>query len=451
MTDPGRTVLVLGAGFSRAVSERMPITDELGNACLAIVPSGQGVPGEFTGGTFETWLSSVAEPQPYLREAENVANQHLFVIFRDAIDTVLGQRVDEVLRKDPPAWLEKFVVTAHATRSTIVTFNYDTLVEAAVQHRQIYEAGLAEPVAWTELTGDVPGWPSGVMRFAATPADTLRLLKLHGSLNWYWSPDDSSGLSVARRPLPGTFRASEPYTEHQRRRDVPGRVPFIVPPSATKSGYYQNVIVREMWRQASEALEAAHDVTFIGYSLPETDVTVSSMLRRQLPRGRSVHVVDLYPEGIVQRIVTLGVTPGRVTSASGEHAVADWAQAWCRTRSRAVLEDLWAVSESQRRRPLLVGGRQQSWNAVTDFRVHNHDLVLVTEPAAELGQATRRREAVTLPTVGTVLDAAPDGAALLLDDGTSRQIEVVASAPLSVETGYGNGDWLSLTPTLVPQ
>jgi len=29
-------VFILGAGFSRAVSSRMPLTDELGNACLAV-------------------------------------------------------------------------------------------------------------------------------------------------------------------------------------------------------------------------------------------------------------------------------------------------------------------------------------------------------------------------------------------------------------------------------
>ena len=244
----------------------MPLTDELGNACLSMngLRFESNMPDGFTGGRFEIWLSSIAEQQPFLSEPQNLANQVLFAKVSDAVGRVLGDRVDGVLGVRPPLWLEKFVTAMHVRQATAITFNYDTLVECAVAYRAIWLPFMPEPVSWTEVTGDVPGWPPGAMRWAAEQVETFRLLKLHGSLNWFSIPGDSSGLSVARRLLPGTFLDSQPYTEQERRRQLPARVPFVVPPSATKSVYYQNRLVRELWVQAGEALEAADRVTLVG-------------------------------------------------------------------------------------------------------------------------------------------------------------------------------------------
>ena len=56
----GEHVVILGAGFSRAVSAGMPLTDELGNAALELVqPEGSRPKGLRFGSqlTFESWLS----------------------------------------------------------------------------------------------------------------------------------------------------------------------------------------------------------------------------------------------------------------------------------------------------------------------------------------------------------------------------------------------------------
>ena len=49
----GGDAFILGAGFSRAISEAMPLTDELGNLCLQVLASTSSTPqGEgFSGGT----------------------------------------------------------------------------------------------------------------------------------------------------------------------------------------------------------------------------------------------------------------------------------------------------------------------------------------------------------------------------------------------------------------
>jgi len=275
-----RDVLILGAGFSRAISDRMPLVDELGNLCLRTngLAKDPRVPRGFTGGRFETWLSQLADEQPYLTIQENLENQALFLRFSSAIAAVLGESVQETLASSAPLWLSELVSVAHKRRATLITFNYDPLIECVVGTQLLRDGSLGEPVYWAEITGNVPSWPPGSMRLAAEKAHTLRLLKLHGSLNWYWSPGDPAGVSIARRDLPGIFDAPQPYNEDDRRRELPGRVPFVVPPSAVKSSYYRNPLIREIWQQAAVALRTATRIFLIGYSLPPSDLTFANML-----------------------------------------------------------------------------------------------------------------------------------------------------------------------------
>jgi hypothetical protein len=83
----GRDVVVLGAGFSKAVDGRFPLTDDLGRSALTV--AGLTHPGAFAGGSFEAWLSYLAEAQPFLREEANLANRALFTRLVGAIHEVL--------------------------------------------------------------------------------------------------------------------------------------------------------------------------------------------------------------------------------------------------------------------------------------------------------------------------------------------------------------------------
>lgn len=132
--EPAGRVLVLGAGFSRAVSDRMPLTDDLGRLVLRDLQAEglSGPAGGFTGGYFEAWLSRLAEPQPDLCEWENLANQAWFSRITEQVRTVLLREQRAVLADAAPGWLLRLVAVLHRTRTTVVTFNYDLLLEAAL-------------------------------------------------------------------------------------------------------------------------------------------------------------------------------------------------------------------------------------------------------------------------------------------------------------------------------
>jgi len=79
----------------------------------------------------------------YLSVRENLENQALFERFSEAIATVLGENVAAALASGCPAWLNEFIRVAHQRRATLVTFNYDPLIECAV----------ATGLAWPRSSG----------------------------------------------------------------------------------------------------------------------------------------------------------------------------------------------------------------------------------------------------------------------------------------------------------
>lgn len=427
---------VLGAGFSLAASPFMPLTDELGQECASLVPDPR-VPANFTGGRFETWLSELAEIQPYLNEQSNLDNQALFTRFSRAISMVLEARTLRALSKPWLPWLPVFIKAAHYTRSTVVTFNYDTLIECAVATGLLFDHAMAMNIAWYELTGDVPSWPPGPMNSTpGWPAETLRLLKLHGSLNWYWVPGDESGATVARRDLPGIYGAPEPYTEGERQRRLPGRVPLIVPPSAAKSSYYRNPITREMWQQAATKLGTADRVVIMGYSLPLTDLTFGSMFRRAVvERDVPIVVVDPSSADVAERITKMGAAPDRITEINGADAIAIFTKNWARELGTETIRDL--ASDGDPSAPMAVGWGPGHYAHVRSLESRDDVIVLHVGPLGSWEQVGRLASAPgqvvkELPTLADVLAA---GRPLQVETNGVSQF-VISHSYAESETGY---------------
>jgi hypothetical protein len=134
---------------------------------------------------------------------------------------------------------------------------------------------------------------------------------------------------------------SGPVAEAERRRLLPGRAPFIVPPTSTKAGFYDNPLTREIWTRAHEAIRHADRPFFVGYSFPLTDVSVSGLIVDALgnrPNRAEVHIVDLQPEPVRTRLETMGINP--VTDECKEDCVEVFVAKYVDEASRHVVEHL---------------------------------------------------------------------------------------------------------------
>ncbi len=342
--EPCREVVVLGAGFSRALAAQMPLTDELGSLAVerAGVDSDPRLPADgFHSGNFETWLSRMAEDQPHLLAADNRSNEVLFLRISEAIHQVLSEHEVAVLGGEAPQWLYVLLSLVHLRRSTVITFNYDTLLECGVSNHHLYDFEMDQRVLADDVINDVPPLLNRQFRYNGSVAETFRLLKLHGALNWFWSTGDATGATLNRWILPGTYGIPIPYDEAARRRQLPGREPFVVPPTATKSAYYANPITRELWRQAAEALLEADHIYLVGYSMPPTDVMFTGMFGDAIrDRDVSIEIVNPSPDELRNRLEPMSTPGSRVSVISGSGCVSAFVEQYQILASHALVREL---------------------------------------------------------------------------------------------------------------
>lgn len=109
------------------------------------------------------------------------------------------------------------------------------------------------------------------------------LLKLHGSINWYYSGTNA----FPSEQLYYSINLNE-VAENTENSDLS---PFIIPPILDKNQFYFHSALRHLWFKAGEYLKNAKTIYFIGYSLPETDIA-SKLLFQENIRNAKVIVVN---------------------------------------------------------------------------------------------------------------------------------------------------------------
>jgi hypothetical protein len=179
----------------------------------------------------------------------------------------------------------------------------------------------------TQPTGKTPG--RQLFKKCRQTDDCVRVLKLHGSLNWYSShsnPDPSPEemfdptrtLSITRRrSIPRDMTISGQKTSHA--------LPVVVPPVTHKSAVLHDDL-KDVWRHAEEALRAAKEVVIFGYSCPPLDFESANQLRRTIrEKEATVSVID--PDGqIAARYIDL-LKPAALRYFGSAKAFLDTAQA----------------------------------------------------------------------------------------------------------------------------
>jgi hypothetical protein len=184
----------------------------------------------------------------------------------------------------------------------IISFNYDCVVDRSLRdmgrRRWDPAGGYGVPAS-----GDVAAWRDHTGR-GPLPKQGLRLLKLHGSLNW-------------RVSGAGVRLLSDPYA---RRPD--GEL-CIVPPLWQKS--YDESPFHGLWVAARRLLATRKALIFIGYSLPPTDVYTQALLRIDVPNLDFLLIVnpDGPARGRIKRVLRSALRPStRVVELDYIHQLA---------------------------------------------------------------------------------------------------------------------------------
>lgn len=172
-------VFLIGAGFSRAISESMPLAVNLGKHLVDKLRPNL-TRGEWSTVHYENWLTRLATEQPDLSREENLANQLDFEKATREIHSHLSSLQLQIqLDVSDVQWIYQFVRLCHLYRATILTLNYDTLIEQVVNRSGIYKGS---EIGNSIFACDCMGWQLRTYGIDSNPVrDTLQLLKLHGS------------------------------------------------------------------------------------------------------------------------------------------------------------------------------------------------------------------------------------------------------------------------------
>jgi hypothetical protein len=325
-------VFLVGAGFSIAAAGNFPDTNALGAQVLERDGTGfDGIASNVTFSnaiTFENWLTRLAEKQPYDSEEDRLKRASLFARSQNLIADVLLDSLKQAATVGLPSWLFELVEVLHLNRSAVLTLNYDTLIEQAIGGARLYSRG-----------GDTRADANRALNYIQIPIGTwdslsprttltVKLYKLHGSVDWYWVPGDMTGTTLMRQS--GKIAQSQ----------AAGRSRYIVPPTSTKSSYFDNAVSRHMWAESARSLRDCRRVFLFGYSLPITDTAIAAMIAEQLNPEAEVVIADLHPERVASNLIALGVDRSRIREVEGLDAIeATVADLLSETRSR-VLSDL---------------------------------------------------------------------------------------------------------------
>ncbi len=163
---------------------------------------------------------------------------------------------------------------------TVLSFNYDTLIDRALKAR----AGNR----WRASQGYGVPVVDGCSDWEAQPAPgpparvPIRLLKMHGSLNWQRS-DNGTGILLK----------TQPYD--------PERI-LVIPP-AWKKPITEDPVFSSIWKAARFALRQASILVVVGYSVPVTDMLARALLRVEatVPTSEQLrYLVLANPDGLAR-------------------------------------------------------------------------------------------------------------------------------------------------------
>jgi hypothetical protein len=283
--------------------------------------------------------------------AERLAGVRMEEIFKDAFFDLQENRADEVAHagyvalvelylrvlRETTNWLAPDVrrggpvgrlIAAAADQSdevAIITFNHDLVIENEVNRRAHLRArwcldhgygSVGQSLRLVAPTASAALFPLHADG-GCDHTRQIRILKLHGSLNWVvrlsGSKPTANYLTGGAGSGPVLLLPTRTLTERTVFvRQGQGRTqwdtwPVVVPPVYAKQALRS--AVHDAWDDARTAVTEADRVVFFGYSLPVIDVEAEKLFERALAQNDAVQWIDVIDPGAAAASRYAGLAP----------------------------------------------------------------------------------------------------------------------------------------------
>jgi len=219
------------------------------------------------------------------------------VLIKENLIKIIHYIVDERSNRKSPYYRRFWAaVQRHNRNVSIITLNYDTLLEQAFEplypgtgyidycvHLMNYEKQntLREFQFWINPRGPVLAEPG------ENPVP-FKIIKLHGSLNWkYCNCCNQALLTTWDRGIDLDSGSFVGYTKPEQKvydymcpLDGTDFETLILPPSYVK--ILNNPVISQLFSEASREIRATRRIVFIGYSLSDGDVHIKALFKKHL-------------------------------------------------------------------------------------------------------------------------------------------------------------------------
>jgi hypothetical protein len=277
-----KDLFLLGAGFSRSMYPHMPLMSDLTDK----LAGHKSVQRWQSLGNIEEILTYLGQSLPWDADSDAYRNRADFF----EITRLLAEEISERQSRAPEDDILDHPMTPlfkrwHENQTQIITLNYDSLVEEG-----LFKLFKVQPKDYFPVMLTNAQSRDGVGLLGGYHKPTVTIYKLHGSVTWYYSGNESfygESIFIGPRQLP--IDSNDPY-----RRGLLDKVPLIVPPTFEKSSFFRNETIRAVWKLAGKAIQATDRIIIVGYSLPDSDLMMRYFLKANFigKNKKEIIVVD---------------------------------------------------------------------------------------------------------------------------------------------------------------
>lgn len=186
---------------------------------------------------------------------------------------------------------------------SVITTNWDIILDNAIQkeldllkesdNKEPFE-GVVDYCCYVSSLNDDDRIKPGLFALGKGKFN-VKLLKLHGSMNWMQCPRCQRLYVDFFQKFQGGFIFSSKYCGHctanyqQRKHESIRLRNNLIMPTFLKD--LNNFQIKLIWQNAGIELSEASKVVFIGYSLPYADFELRQLLSRMIPKNTKIEVI----------------------------------------------------------------------------------------------------------------------------------------------------------------
>ncbi len=188
---------------------------------------------------------------------------------RESLIFLIALIIDETLRKghvNHKILINRLVQENKLLKTSFISLNYDILIDNALV--DIYpEYHLDYGTNFINYS-QKDNWRRPI------PSKSVKLFKLHGSLNWLYCPT-----CVSLKLTPKEKKVATLVFRRQKCEVCKCEmIPIIIPPSFFK--VMSNYHLQQIWHESEIPLKDAKRIFFCGYSFPDADIHIKYLLKR---------------------------------------------------------------------------------------------------------------------------------------------------------------------------